>query len=380
MVATAVHQGFDPARFRHVIGHFTSGVAVVTTRRDGCDHGMTASAVSSLSLEPPMLTVCLHRRAPTQEAIYRTGAFGVSILREGQDVLAQRFATPRPDKFDGVGVTHGPLGQPLLEEALATIECEVAESVIGGTHRVFLARVRHAAVAPGTPLAYYRGRFGRLEIEADDVALCRLRRAILARRVPVGQRLDPGQLGAMLDVPVSSIEHSLARLLSERLVTRDQDGYRQVPLDVRRSDEAFDAKLVLDLGAARLALARAGDDELERLVELAERTQPDAGEAATAEELERHVAANEAFHEHAIELSGNGALLAGYRQLRLPTILSQVLWRDRAFAARLAGEHVRIAEAMRRRDLPAATELIVRHVAHGRAAHRAAILEAGGRI
>jgi flavin reductase (DIM6/NTAB) family NADH-FMN oxidoreductase RutF len=82
MAQAATIPTFDPARFRHVIGHFMSGVAVITTHHDGRDHGMTASAVSSLSLEPPMLTVCLHRRSPTQDAVLATGAFAVNVLRE----------------------------------------------------------------------------------------------------------------------------------------------------------------------------------------------------------------------------------------------------------------------------------------------------------
>jgi 4-nitrophenol 2-monooxygenase / 4-nitrocatechol 4-monooxygenase, reductase component len=380
MATTVVHQGLDPTQFRHVIGHFMSGVAVITTRHAERDHGMTASAVSSLSLDPPMLTVCLNRGVPTQEAIYSSGAFGVSILREGQDELAQRFATPRADKFDGVAFTYGPLGQPLLAGALAAMECEVTESVVGGTHRVFLATVRHAEVAAGAPLAYYRGRFGRLEIAADEQALRRVRRAILAREVALDQRLDAATLGVLLDVPASSVEYSLTRLLSEQLVTRDPDGYRQRPLDVRRSDDAFDAKLVLDLGAMRLALRRASDSELNRLVELAGRTAPDGGGAMSVEEVERHVAANEAFHEYAIELAGNEALLLAYRQLKLPTILAQVLLRDVAAAEELAREHVQIAEALRSRDLTAAERLIAEHHTHGRQAHHDAIVAAGGRI
>lgn len=380
MAPTALQQTFDPTQFRSVIGHFMSGVAVIATRHAGRDHGMTASAVSSLSLEPPMLTVCLHRDAPTQEAVLGSGAFGVSILREGQDALATRFARPHPDKFAGVGVRYGPLGQPLLEGALATIECEVRESVVGGTHRVFLAAVRHAEVGAGTPLAYYRGRFGRLEIAADDAALQRVRRAVLARAVALAERLDPDALGALLDVPASSVEFALTRLLSERLVTRDPSGYRQVPLDVRRSDEAFDTKLILDLGAARLAVPRATDDELDRLVALARATAPPAAGPPDAEAVEALVGANEAFHEAAIALAGNAALLDAYRQLRLPTILSQVLWRDAAAAALLAGEHVQIARALRRRDRATAESLIRRHQAHGREAHRRAILAAGGRL
>lgn len=369
----------DSSRFREIIGHFMSGVAVITTHHDGRDHGMTASAVSSLSLEPPMLTVCLHRDAPTQEAVVRSRAFAVNILREGDDRLARRFATPHPDKFAEVTVDYGPLGQPRLTGALAALECDVAETIVGGTHRVFLGRVRTAQVSGGAPLAYYRGRFGRLEIADDDRALRAVRRAVLARVVALDERLDPAALGELIGAPATAAEFALARLLSEGLVTRDQAGYRQVALDVRHSDEAFDAKLVIDVGAARLAMRGADDAQLEQVAELAAATAPPDGEIDPAQ-VEALVDANEEFHQAAIGLSGNRALLDAYRQLRLPTILSQVMWRDAGSARRLAAEHVGIAGALRARDLPLAHELIAAHNEHGRLAHREAIMAAGGLI
>ena len=151
----------DPARFRETIGHFATGVAVVSTRLHGIDHGLTASAICSLSLEPPMLVVCLNLQSATQAAIARSGRFGVSILAQEQDDVAVRFATPRSDKFAGVAFRHGLHGQPLLEDSLARLECDVESETIGGTHRVFIGLVRFADVVPGAPLTYYRGGFGR---------------------------------------------------------------------------------------------------------------------------------------------------------------------------------------------------------------------------
>jgi flavin reductase (DIM6/NTAB) family NADH-FMN oxidoreductase RutF len=152
----------DQAVFREVVGHFATGVAVITARRDGIDYGMTASAVASLSLEPPMLLVCLNRSSVTHGALAAAGAYGVNVLTDAQAEIAIRFAgTERKTKFSGLRVHHGPLGQPLLSDALARLECRVAETVSAGTHTVFLGRVAHAEAAPGAPLTYYRGRFGR---------------------------------------------------------------------------------------------------------------------------------------------------------------------------------------------------------------------------
>lgn len=151
---------FDPRVFRDVIGHFATGVTIITTREREIDFGVTVSAVTSLSLEPPMLLVCLNRTSRTQAAVAKTGRFAVNILGVDQIELARLFATPRDDKFAGLGHTYGPLGDPLVPGAIAHVECEVAEVATGGTHTVFLAEVRHAERFDGEPLLYYRGQLG----------------------------------------------------------------------------------------------------------------------------------------------------------------------------------------------------------------------------
>jgi len=152
----------DESVFREVVGHFATGVAVITTRREDVDFGMTASAVASLSLEPPMLLVCLNRTSVTHGALTAAGAFGVNVLTDEQAEIAVRFAgTERKTKFTGLRMHSGPLGQPLLSDALARLECRVTETVSGGTHTVFLGTVAHAESSSGSPLTYFRGRFGR---------------------------------------------------------------------------------------------------------------------------------------------------------------------------------------------------------------------------
>jgi flavin reductase (DIM6/NTAB) family NADH-FMN oxidoreductase RutF len=153
----------DQAIFREVVGHFTTGVAVITTRDGGARFGVTASAVSSLSMDPPMLLVCLNRRLPTRDAVLRAGSFAVNILGEDQHGLALQFATRSADKFAGVDVRQGTAGVPLLDEALAHLQCTVAEHVDAATHTVVLGRVHRATARSGGPLTYFRGTFGRFE-------------------------------------------------------------------------------------------------------------------------------------------------------------------------------------------------------------------------
>lgn len=157
-----------PEEFRNVIGHFASGVTVITTTVEGRPAGTTASAITSLTLEPPMLLICMNQSSATGQAIARTGTFAINILGEGHGELAVRFARRGGDKFDGVPVSPGTTAGPLLDEAIAHLECRVAEQVVAGTHVIFIADVIDGTARPGEPLAYFRGRFGRLQLAADD--------------------------------------------------------------------------------------------------------------------------------------------------------------------------------------------------------------------
>lgn len=159
----------DSALFRRTIGHFASGVAVITTSHGGRDFGMTASAVTSLSLEPPMLVICVNRNAPTHQAISESDRFAVNVLARSQQQLAFNFARPAEDKFAGVKLRQGQLGLPLLVGCVANFECAVTSVTTGGTHTIFIAEVLTAiADEHHDPLLYYRGRFGRLRL-ADDL-------------------------------------------------------------------------------------------------------------------------------------------------------------------------------------------------------------------
>src|SRR6478735_2406666 len=127
--------------FRDVISHFASGVTVITAVSDGRAYGTTASAVTSLSLEPPMLLICMNKQSETGRAVAAARRFGVNILAADQLDLAERFARKGGDKFAGVPVSDGQWGEPLFDAALATLECNVSEETSGGTHFVFLAEV-----------------------------------------------------------------------------------------------------------------------------------------------------------------------------------------------------------------------------------------------
>ncbi len=149
--------------FRRVLGHFVSGVTLVTT----CDEesrptGLTASAFTSVSLDPPLVLVCVDHKAQSYPALRDAGRFAVNILRSDQEALSRRFASTRLDKFAGVPFTLSRLGLPLIEESLATIECVTVAAHPEGDHTIFVGRVERATVGSGQPLIYYRGQYDRL--------------------------------------------------------------------------------------------------------------------------------------------------------------------------------------------------------------------------
>src|SRR5512141_1144415 len=111
-------RSLTPEEFREVISHFASGVTVVTAVHDGRAFGTTASAVTSLSLEPPMLLICMNRQSETGRAVAAAGHFAVNILGADQIELAKTFARKGGDKFAGVPVSAGRWGEPLFDEAL----------------------------------------------------------------------------------------------------------------------------------------------------------------------------------------------------------------------------------------------------------------------
>ncbi|MDQ3891151.1 MAG: flavin reductase family protein [Actinomycetota bacterium] len=154
----------DAIEFRHVMGHFPTGVAVVTTSHEGNRHGMTANSVTSVSLDPVMLLVCFSREARTALAVQQAGRFAVNILREDQEEISHRFARPLQDHFEGLAVGEGPGGLPLLPGCLAYLACAVEEIVPAGDHDIVLGTVEHCQVDPngGTPLVFFRGGYQRL--------------------------------------------------------------------------------------------------------------------------------------------------------------------------------------------------------------------------
>lgn len=153
----------DPAHFRELMGRFATGVTILTVNTAGVRPvGMTASSLAAVSLVPPLVSVCVDHKAELHDAILAAPIFVVNILESGQEVLARRFADRHPDRFDGVGYHRSPEGLPLLDGALAYLECEHHASHPAGDHTLIIGRVIGGSTRDGRPLLYYRGGYGLL--------------------------------------------------------------------------------------------------------------------------------------------------------------------------------------------------------------------------
>ncbi|MBL8998388.1 MAG: flavin reductase family protein [Gemmatimonadetes bacterium] len=153
----------DRDRFRSALGRFASGVTVLTMRdADGKDHGMTATAFSSLSLDPPLVLVCVDRSASMAGPLEGATHLAVNLLAHGQEDVSRRFAEKDVDRFAGVEVVRGIGEVPLIDGAIAHLECRIHARHPGGDHVIVVGEVLDARAHEGEPLIYHRGRYGRV--------------------------------------------------------------------------------------------------------------------------------------------------------------------------------------------------------------------------
>lgn len=150
-----------PDLFRRACGQFPTGVAIITAF-DGKPHGLTVNSFTSVSLVPPLVLFCIDRDAQIIDVFRRSTHFAVNILASGQQRLSNAFATVMGDRFDGVGWRHGVESLPLLEGALAWLECRLVRVWTAGDHEIFVGEAIGAEVAAGEPLVYQSG-YRRLE-------------------------------------------------------------------------------------------------------------------------------------------------------------------------------------------------------------------------
>ncbi|WP_249933177.1 flavin reductase family protein [Blastococcus sp. CCUG 61487] len=156
----------DPRLMRDVLGHFASGVTVITAVTDEGPIGFTCQSFHSLSLDPPLIAFAPARTSRTWARLRELGRFCVNVLAEGQDDVSQNFARSGEDKFAGVPWTPSPHGAPVLDDVVAWIDGELWAEYDGGDHTIAVARVLDlGASAERRPLLFHRGSYGLLRTE-----------------------------------------------------------------------------------------------------------------------------------------------------------------------------------------------------------------------
>ena len=151
---------FDPTQFRRACARFATGITVSTAlAADGTPHGFTANSFTSVSLEPPLVLICVDNRANVLRHFEQAAYFGVNILGAEQEAISVRFAERGLDRFEGIDWHAGATGVPLLGGALARLECQTSQKLTAGDHTIILGEVLHAEWEEGAPLLYYASAY-----------------------------------------------------------------------------------------------------------------------------------------------------------------------------------------------------------------------------
>ena len=149
--------------FKAALGRFASGVTVVTTKdADGNLHGLTVSAFSSVSMNPPLILVCILKRTGSYSSFQESKVFVVNILDESQQQISNHFASHLDDKFSGQNYELNKNGLPILADCLVNLECSLKHSYDGGDHTIFVGEIEKTTVRDGKPLVYSQGKYREL--------------------------------------------------------------------------------------------------------------------------------------------------------------------------------------------------------------------------
>jgi 3-hydroxy-9,10-secoandrosta-1,3,5(10)-triene-9,17-dione monooxygenase reductase component len=159
----------DTSELRDALGRYATGVALVTAALDGEPIGLIVNSLTSVSLEPPLISFCPSRSSITWSRMRRARRFAVNVLGQHHGDFVARATPPGSDRFTGVPWTPGRGGAPLLTEALASLECEVATEHPGGDHWIVIGRVHDLRISPTTdPLIFFKGAFHALRDRTQD--------------------------------------------------------------------------------------------------------------------------------------------------------------------------------------------------------------------
>jgi len=153
----------DLQEIRRIMGHFATGVTVITTTdKAGAPYGLTANAFTSLSLTPPLVLICIDKNVQCYPHFNESKLFAVNVLGEEQEEISRRFATKGIEKFNGIAWRKGESGLALLDGAIGHIECRVVQAYDGGDHTIYVGEILSASASGDRPLMFFQGKYHRL--------------------------------------------------------------------------------------------------------------------------------------------------------------------------------------------------------------------------
>jgi DNA-binding GntR family transcriptional regulator len=245
---------------------------------------------------------------------------------------------------------------------------------------VFLSDVTQAVARAGSPLTYFRGEFGRFEVEQDRTVYRELRERILSRSFSLEVSLDVGTLADELDVLPATAYHAVTKLVADGLLSRDPDrGYLVKPVTPESSEQAFDARCAMELGVAASTVGRIPLERVAALRKLMEETVPLVSEGRFLD-VEAYTRHNEAFHNAIVAMADNPTLIDAYQRLGVAGVMVSLLKDGFEVGQEVIDDHRAIVEAYERGNLDEAMQVIARHNENAKETTRRSIVAAGGQL
>lgn len=348
------------ARHRTAADHFTTGLAVVTSSdARGAVAGRVVSSITSLSLEPPTVLLAVPTGSELQHAIDESGGLGISLLRDDQALVADRFSDglDATSALIGLGTKPGQHGQPILTDCLAWMDGTVTESLSWDGDRVYVCRVLDASTSPGRPLVRYRGVSGRYQAFQEATDYASFRRMVLDRVGSADDLLTIDEVAGSLGMDESSAQEALTRLQEEGLVrvNPDDGSHLVLAIDENGASEALEARLLMEMAATEILRDKLTTGQVaefdRRRVECQKSTRATSGGV--------HHDAHLRFHEYAVALTGNSLLVDAYRNFNVPNETWDAITDETRDG--IDDDHAELVHFYRTGDLPAARDLLRRH-------------------
>lgn len=351
---------------------------MITTKTGETLFGTTASAVSSLSMDPPMMLICLNQTSETHNAVKAQGEFAINILAADQGPMAYTFAKKGGDKFEGVRTTNVQ-GIPTLDGALATLVCRTAEIAVGGTHSVFLAEVIDATATEAEPLTYYRGKFGRFNPDSETANYLAVRRWVLTNRNMKNTSIDIDQLLTLLNIERNELSRALVKLSADRLISIGPgEAVTILPITSELMTGCLDARAAIQCGVLYTSMDSLTDEAVLRirgLFDMMTKAKNDEhGDMRTFFDL------NGQLQDLITGLSGSYELTQAFNRMGLGAVWNETIPSDQ-WSEMFDDTHQRqLVEAMEQRDVQAACQAVQNHAEATKKLARISIESHGGEV